>query len=67
MGTEKGTSMKKFASYEQKHEHHEVKIQLLSGGQHYAKIHCVTCNKWVKWLSRSQTNAALEQGLVSEV
>lgn len=49
-----------------KHDDHEVKIVLVSSACHSAKIHCVTCNKWVKWLTREETNRALEQGLVHE-
>jgi hypothetical protein len=48
------------------HDTHQVRIQLVSSGKHFAKIHCVTCNKWIKWLSRSETNVALAQGLVDE-
>lgn len=50
----------------EKHADHEVEIKLVSGSKHYAKIHCVTCNKWVMWLGRQETNLALEQGFVRE-
>lgn len=47
-----------------KHANHKVEVQLVSGSKHYGKIHCVECNKWVMWLSRAETNKALELGLV---
>lgn len=49
-----------------KHATHKVKIVLLSGSKHYAKYHCVDCDKWVAWLGRNETNRALELGLVDE-
>ena len=51
----------------ERHASHEVVIRLISDGKHFAKYHCVTCNKWVAWLSRKDTNQALELGLVEEV
>lgn len=50
-----------------KHADHTVKIVLLSDSKHYAKYHCVDCNKWVAWVSREETNQALELGLVDEL
>lgn len=32
------------------HKGHELKSSLASG-PHYAKLTCVTCNKFVKWLN----------------
>jgi hypothetical protein len=49
-----------------KHANHNVEVRLVSGSNHYGKIHCVDCNKWVTWLSRAEVNLALEQGLVNE-
>lgn len=48
----------------EKHNLHTVKIVLSNNGTHYAKYHCVDCNKFVAWLSRKQTNQALELGMV---
>lgn len=47
------------------HDTHEVEIILVTTAHHYAKLHCVECNKWIKWLTRAETNAALELNLVS--
>lgn len=48
-----------------KHDTHNVEIRLVTGLKHYGKIHCIDCNKWVKWLTREETNHALELGLVT--
>ena len=45
-----------------KHENHQVKIKLITGNRHYARLDCVECNKWIKWLSREETDAALKLG-----
>ena len=57
----------KHLNIQNKHDTHTVVIKLVTGNHHYAKIHCVDCNKWVKWLNRDETNAALKLGLVDEV
>ena len=49
-----------------KHANHTVKIVLVSGLKHYAKYHCVDCDKWVAWASREETNRALELGLITD-
>lgn len=49
----------------EKHATHEVEIRLVSG-KHFAKYHCVTCNKWVAWLSKQDTDNALKLGLVND-
>ena len=48
-----------------KHQDHRVEIRLVSGDKHYAKYHCVDCNKWVAWVGRAETTKALELGLVA--
>lgn len=47
-----------------KHKDHQVEIVLVFNSKHYGKIHCVTCNKWVMWLSQQEVNQALQLGLV---
>ena len=49
----------------EKHATHEVEIRLVSG-KHFAKYHCVTCNKWVAWLSKQDSDNALKLGLVND-
>lgn len=51
----------------ERHSSHNVEIRLVSGGRHFAKYHCVDCNKWVAWLSERDTNNALKLGLVNEL
>jgi hypothetical protein len=46
-----------------KHDTHQVEIRLVSTYKHHAKYHCVTCNKFVAWLSRKDTDTALKLGL----
>jgi hypothetical protein len=50
----------------EKHSSHRVEIKLVSGGRHFAKYHCIDCNKWVAWVSKRETNTALKLGLVSD-
>jgi hypothetical protein len=48
----------------EKHDSHNVEIRLISQGKHYAKYHCIDCDKFVSWLSKRDTNAALSLGLI---
>jgi len=48
----------------EKHSNHQVEIKLVSTYKHYAKYHCLTCNKFVAWLSKNDTDTALKLGLV---
>lgn len=57
----------KHLSIQTKHDTHNVVIKLVTGSHHYGKIHCLDCNKWVKWLTREETNQALKLGLVNEL
>jgi hypothetical protein len=47
-----------------KHESHNVEIRLYTGPKHTAYYRCIDCDKWVSWLSRSETNQALELNLI---
>lgn len=58
--------LSKHLNYQSKHDTHECVVKLVSDSHHYAKLHCVECDKWVKWLTREETNIALELGLVNE-
>jgi hypothetical protein len=48
-----------------KHQDHEVEIRLATQANHAARIHCVTCNKFVMWLSHKETELAEQQGLIN--
>ena len=37
------------------HLGHELKTTRLFTGPHHAKLTCVTCNKFVKWLAKGET------------
>lgn len=58
--------LSKHLSIQSKHETHQAVIKLDTTAHHYARLHCVECNKWVKWLTREETNIALELGLVED-
>ena len=60
-------AISKHLSIQSKHDTHQVVVKLVSSSHHYAKLHCVECNKWVKWLTREETNTALKLGLVDEI
>ena len=37
------------------HKTHELKVERSS--PHYAKLSCKTCNKFIKWLSKTEYNS----------
>lgn len=38
--------------FSNKHDHHEVVVQLCGNNSpHAAQLRCQDCNKWLKWLS----------------
>ena len=57
--------MKKSTPPLDKHANHNVEIRLYTGGKHSAYYRCLDCNKFISWLSRIETNQALELGLVT--
>lgn len=52
-----------------KHENHAVYIDtnpLDKNGklvQHYAALRCLECNKWLKWLSKSESQQLEQMGV----
>ena len=50
-----------------KHRDHEVVILLSNNLKHAAKYHCITCNKFVAWLSREDAIEAERLGLINDL
>lgn len=44
-----------------KHADHEVEVRINSSGPHVAHYHCIPCNKFISWISR--TELELLQGI----
>ena len=40
--------------YDNRHNQHRIRIQLVHDMPHYAELRCTDCDKWIKWLSRKE-------------
>ena len=52
--------MKKYTWYNNKHNNHPVEARLRPDTQHTAELRCVKCDKWIKWLTKSEYNLLTE-------
>jgi hypothetical protein len=48
-----------------KHAEHNIEIRLFTGSKHSACYYCTDCNKFIAWLSHSETKQASKLGLIS--
>jgi hypothetical protein len=49
------------------HEHHTTEIRISPKAPNGAMYWCVTCNKWISWLSKQEVTAAVELKLIPPV
>ncbi len=47
-----------------KHSDHQIENRPTTGMNHADMYHCVTCNKWVAWLSKKDTEVARSLSLL---
>ena len=47
-----------------KHRDHQIEIRPTVGMNHAAMYYCVSCNKWVAWLSKKDSETARSLSLL---
>jgi hypothetical protein len=44
----------KYKWFDNRHRNHVMAVIKKQTGPHYAEIRCCDCDKWIKWLSKSE-------------